>query len=134
MEDNFSTIIVLVPAVQQRESVLGMCVYPPALESSSHPSPSTPPLSVITECWAGLPVAIQQLPTSCFTHGSFYVSATLSVRPTVSLPRCIHKSVLCVCISILPCRQLHEFHFSRFHTYALIYDVCVSLSDLGHSV
>ena len=34
----------------------------------------------------------------------------------------------------LPCKQVHLYHFSRFHMYELIYDVCFSLSDLLHSV
>ena len=28
----------------------------------------------------------------------------------------------------------HTYHFSKFHIYALIYDICFSLSDLLHSV
>ena len=34
----------------------------------------------------------------------------------------------------LPCKPVHLYHFSRFHIYALIYDICFSLSDLLHSV
>ena len=34
----------------------------------------------------------------------------------------------------LPCKPVHLYHFSRFHVYALIYDICFSLSDLPHSV
>ena len=30
----------------------------------------------------------------------------------------------------LPCKLVHLYHFSRFHIYALIYDICFSLSDL----
>ena len=30
----------------------------------------------------------------------------------------------------LPCKQVHQSHFSRFHIYALIYDICFSLPDL----
>ena len=30
-----------------------------------------------------------------------YVIATVSVHPALSFPRCIHKSILCVCVSIL---------------------------------
>ena len=35
---------------------------------------------------------------------------------------------------LLPCKPVHLYHFSRFHIYALIYDICFSLSDLLHSV
>ena len=34
----------------------------------------------------------------------------------------------------LPCKLVHLYHFSRFHIYALMYDICFSLSDLLHSV
>ena len=34
----------------------------------------------------------------------------------------------------LPCKPVHLYHFSRFHIYALKYDICFSLSDLLHSV
>ena len=34
----------------------------------------------------------------------------------------------------LPCKQVHLYHFSRFHIYALLYYICFSLSDLLHSV
>ena len=30
----------------------------------------------------------------------------------------------------LPCKPFHLYHFSRLHIYALIYDICFSLSDL----
>ena len=31
-------------------------------------------------------------------------------------------------------KLLSAYHFSRFHMYALVYGICVSLSDLLHSV
>ena len=34
----------------------------------------------------------------------------------------------------LPCKLVHLYHFSRFHIYTIIYDICFSLSDLLHSV
>ena len=34
----------------------------------------------------------------------------------------------------LSCKPVHLYHFSRFHIYVLIYDICFSLSDLLHSV
>ena len=30
----------------------------------------------------------------------------------------------------LACKWDHQYHLSRFHTNALIYDICISLSDL----
>ena len=34
----------------------------------------------------------------------------------------------------LPCKLAHLYHFSKFHIYALIYNICFSLSDLLHCV
>ena len=34
----------------------------------------------------------------------------------------------------LPCKWLHQDHFSRFHIHALIYDIWFPLSDLLHSI
>ena len=34
----------------------------------------------------------------------------------------------------LSCKYFHRYHFSRFPVYALIYDICFSLSDSLHSV
>ena len=34
----------------------------------------------------------------------------------------------------LPSKPVHLYHFSIFHIYALIYDICISLLDLLHSV
>ena len=37
---------------------------------------------------------------TCFARGSVYTSALLVVRPTPSLPHCVHKSDLSSCVSI----------------------------------
>ena len=42
--------------------------------------------------------------------------------------------ILHVCVSILPCKQVHLYPLSRFHTCALIHDLYFSLYDLLHSV
>ena len=42
--------------------------------------------------------------------------------------------MLDVCVSILALQNDHLYHFSRFHIYALMYDICFSLSDLFLSV
>ena len=45
----------------------------------------------------------------------------------------IHLSSASVSL-FLPCKPVHLYHFSRFHIYALIYNICFSLYDLLHSV
>ena len=45
-----------------------------------------------------------------------------SSSPTVS------KSLFFISVSpLLPCKQDHQYHFSRFHIYTLVYDICFSL-------
>ena len=46
-------------------------------------------------------------------------------------PKCLFS----VSVSLfLLCRSDHLYHFLRFHIYALIYDICSSLSDWLHSI
>lgn len=46
--------------------------------------------------------AIQQLPLSCFPHGSVCVciNSIFSIHPTFPFPLCIHLSILHICVSI----------------------------------
>ena len=71
---------------------------------------------------------------------SVYMSILISqfIPPPPPLPRfppmvSIHLFSTAVSL-FLPCKPVHLYHFSRFHIYALIYDICFSLSDLVHSV
>ena len=41
------------------------------------------------------------------------------------LPCCVYNSILCVHLCAFPV-YVHQYHFSRFHTYALIHDTCFS--------
>ena len=113
--------VILVSAIQQNESVI--IIYTLLLKSPYCPPIS--PLQVITEpSWA--PCVIQQLPTNSFIHDSVQMSMLLShFVPLLSFTSCVHKSAL---------YSVHQYHFSRFHIYFLIYNTCFSLSDLFHSV
>ena len=53
----------------------------------------------------------------------------LSSSPSVSTDRFSVSESL-----FLSCKEVHQYHFSRLHTYVLIYDICCSLSDLLQSV
>ena len=46
---------------------------------------------------------------------------------------CVHEFFMSVLL-FLPYKWVHQYHFSRFHIYALIYDVWFSLCDLLLSV
>ena len=93
--------------------------YPHPIPLGHHRAPS----------WA--PCAIQQLPTIYSTHCSVYISDPISqFIPTSS------SSLVSVCsfptsVSLFrPCKEVHQYYFSRFHIYAFIYDTCFSLSGL----
>ena len=78
--------------------------------------------------WA--PCVTPQPPTShlFYTRQCIYVSVTFSVPPTVSFSCCgtiLFSTSACL---LLPCKQVHQCCFSRFHIYVLIYNICFSLT------
>ena len=99
-----------------------------------------PPLCVVTNHWADLPVLCGCFPLATyFTFGSICKYMPLShFVPAYPSPS--------------PCTQVHSLHlhlyscpflrffrtnfffFFRFHIYVLAYGICFSLSDLLHSV
>ena len=71
-----------------------------------------------------------------FIHISVYMSIPISqVTPSPSFPPLVSIHLFSTSVSLfLPCKLVHLYHFSRFHIYAFIYNICFSLSDLLHSV
>ena len=75
-----------------------------------------------------------------FIHISVYiVNPNLPIHhtttPTHRFPPLVSIRFFSTSVSLfLPWKLVHLYHFSRFHIYALIYDICFSLSDLLHSV
>ena len=75
-----------------------------------------------------------------FIHISVYMSIPISqfITPppaTRHFPPLVSIHLFSTSVSLfLPCKLVHLYHFSRFHIYVLIYDICFSLSDLLHSV
>ena len=94
-----------------------------------------PTLQIIKERQAGLPVLYSNFsPAIYFTHGSLYMSFLLSPFLSLSPSPTVSRSLFLMSASpFLPCKQVHQYHFSRFHIQVLIY-ICFSLSDLIHSV
>ena len=78
--------------------------------------------------------AIQQVPTGYlfYTWSCLYVSAAVSICPTLFFPAVSARPFSLSCL--YSCKYVHQDHFSRFHVCALVYDTCLSLSDLLHSV
>ena len=74
------------------------------------------------------------------THQCVHVNLNLPIHhsktPTpCHFPPLASISLFSTCVSqFLSCKSVHLYHFPRFHIYALIYDICFSLSDLLHSV
>ena len=107
------------PAQQCASAACGHSPSPVALRSPAQPSGSAP------GCTAG---------SRCFTHGSACTSAPLfqSVPPSLSPPS--PTIILYIGISMPALEIGSSIPFSRSHMYALIYDMCLSLSDFLHSV
>ena len=62
-------------------------------------------------------------------------SPSSSHHPRPRFPSLVSIRLFSTSVSLsLPCKPVHLYHFSRFPMYALIYDICFSLSDLLHSV
>ena len=95
---------------------------------TSLPTP-IPPISVITEHQAELPVLYNCFPLATyFTYVSVYISVLISQLISPSPPHCVHMSILYVCISIALQIELIVaiFFFFRLHIYALVYSICFS--------
>ena len=75
-----------------------------------------------------------------FIHISVYMLIPISQfipppAPPPHFPPLVSIRLFSTSVSLfLPCKPVHLYHFSRFHIYALIYDICFSLSDLLHFV
>ena len=100
-----------------------LCVYlnPLPREPPSHRSPTLPSRSSPSTELA--PCAAQQLPTSYLVCAQqcTHVDAAPSVGPTLPFPRCLHVSVLHICVSI-PVVQISSF---VLFFYILYIRVCV---------
>lgn len=90
--------------------------------SSVLPHP-IPPLYVVTEHQAGLPVLFSSfLLTVYFTPASVFISISISQFVTSSPPP-IHISFLYVCISIPDLEIGSSIPFFKCHIYASIYNI-----------
>ena len=106
-------------------------------ESPAHLLPILTPLGYYRgRVWA--PYVIQQIPIGClFTYISVYASMLLSpfISPSFSSSPHLSISLFSMFASpLLLCKQICQYHLPRFHVFALIYNICFSLSDLHHSV
>ena len=87
--------------------------------------------------WAELPLLYNNLPLDlCVTYGNAYVSTRLSQLIPPSPSPAAFTSLFSMSVSFfIPALQKgSSVPFSRVYIYALIYDICVYLSDLLHFV
>ena len=120
--------VVLVPAIHQHESAIGIHMCPPSYTSLPPPSLSHPSrLSQSTG--VELPAPYSKFPLAvCFTHGNAYVSMLF---PLLIPPSPFHT----VSTSLFHLRlQWCQYHLSRLHIYVLIYNICLSPSDSLHPI
>ena len=81
-----------------------------------------PPTLVLHRAWSWAPCALQQVPISYLFHTwcvCVYINPSLPLRPTLSLPDCVHMSILYVCISIPALVHLYHFSIVSFKPHKL---------------
>ena len=75
-----------------------------------------------------------------YIHQCIHVNPNRPIHPTTTttprrFPPLVSIHLFSTSVSqFLRCIPVHLYHFSRFHIYTLIYDICFSLSDLFHPV
>ena len=87
------------------------------------PTLPIPPLWVITEPWAELPVMYSRFPLAIyFTHGSVFMPNLISqfIPPSPSSPMSTRLFSMSVFL-FLPCKWVHLYHFSRFHIWLFVF-------------
>ena len=119
----------LVSAIHQHESAVGVLMSPPPSASLLPPTPLSCHRALGWGACAG-----QQIPPGYFKRGNVYVSVLFFqfILPLLLLGPTSLSSV--PPSLFLPGKEIHQYHCFRFHIYGLIYDICFSLSDLLHSV
>ena len=121
----------LVSAIQQRKSVIAIHIYPPSWASLRPSNPSRLSQSTGLGCLLNVATS-QQLSIS---HMIVYRCRCSSLHSSRSLFPTESTSLFSISASpFLPWKQFHQYCFFRFHMYALIYNICFSLSDLLRSI
>jgi len=147
IEEKFHYNIVLVYVIHQNESAISVHMLSQAVSAWRRPissdlgsvhmySPSWTSLRPHSSCPSRFS-QITKLGSLCYTAAShwlfhrylcIYVNTTFSIRPTLSFPRCVHKSFLYICVSI-PALQIGSCDgFLRCGAPAL---GCVGFSSCG---
>ena len=101
----------------------------PPLSHLSHPSRLSQSTRLSSLCNTANSYWLSVLHMVMFTLPSHSLNSSHPLLP----PLCPQVYSLSAS-SLLPCKYVHQHHLSRFHIYVLIYNICLSLSDLLHSL
>ena len=135
LEDIYFTVSCwFLPYINMNQSQVYICLF--LCKTLSHLPPHPPLPQLVTEHWVELPLSHSKYPMAiCFTYGKVYVSVLLSQFVPPSPSHTISTSLFSMSgFPLLPCKYVHQYHFSRIHAHVLIYNICLSLSDLLNSV
>ena len=116
-------------AIHQHESAIGILMSPPSRIPLPHPSPLLP-----SGCHKALVFGFlcHITPTGylLYTWQCVCFNAILSNHPTLSFSYCVQRSIFVhLCLLCCPaCRIISTIILGSIHV--LIYDICLSLSDL----
>ena len=129
LEDNCFTVLCWI--LPHNNANQRKYTYIPSLLSlpstpSSHPSRLSQSTGLSSPCYTA---ASHQL---SILHMIVRVRQPSSLKSSCPLlPLIVFRSSFSASASLfLPCKQVHLYHFSRFHIYVLMHNNCFSLSDL----
>ena len=125
--------ILLFSAKYQHEPAIGMHMSPPSWTSLPSPSPfhqsrllQSPCLSSLSDTanshWLSVLHVVIRFP--CYSLHTFH---PLFLPPHTA----VSVSLFCIAVSsLLPCKWIHQYHLSRYHIYALVGNIYLSLTSL----
>ena len=124
----------LVSAIRRSESAT--CIHISLLSQTSLPPLPPPTCLGHHRAPSYATYALQKLPTSSpfYIQQCLYVSSTLPVSLIFLFPPMSTWPFSTAASLFLPANRLIWTHLSRFPSYALIHNICFSLSDFLHSV
>ena len=118
----------LVSAIRQHESAIDIHISPPSYCPSHLPPP---PFRLSQSTRFELPASHSKFPLAIYFT---WKCVCFKFVPPFPLPTTSTSLLAMSASPLLPCKQVHQSHLSRFHIYALTYDICFSLSDMLQSV
>ena len=120
--------LVLVSAIHQREGAIGIHMSPALWTFLPLPTPSyllgchTTHSHYLSHLLYSHTTSLHWLCFAYFTYGNVYISELLSQFVPPSPSPTVSTSLFSMTTSpLLPCKEVYQYHLSRFHLYALIW-------------